>query len=112
MTRELEIELLKKGIEILDREHSSLSGCFETAIEDIEVLVRPEQEFASVLFSKYDKQQHKNTISRFSTVQSYLTQLKNRCSHVQTLTTGPAIVFGVRITYQFSLTFCLAQRFQ
>ena len=89
------MELMLTGIKIIEKEHNAIAGSFENGSDVLDVIVSPQQHFAEVLYPNIDRHANISLINRFFALQCFLTQLRNRCTHVNTLTTGPAIVFSV-----------------
>lgn len=59
-------------------------------------LVHPQQQFASTVLQNVDKNSHLDVVQKVAPVQSFLTRLKNRCTEVETLTSGPGLVFTLK----------------
>ena len=47
------------------------------------------------MYQEIDRNQHLDIVSKLGFVQQFLTRLRNRSQEVQTLTSGPGIVFTV-----------------
>ena len=58
--------------------------------------VHPFQQFASTLYATVDKNSHLDLVSKFGEVQKFITKLRNRGTEVETLTSGPGMVFTVK----------------
>lgn len=93
----LEVNLLKIGIEMVKAEHTALQTCFEVQAQSqsLAVHVHPSQQFASTPYSAVDRVPHLDVVTKVGFLQQFLTRLKNRCTEVVTLTSGPNLLFSV-----------------
>lgn len=66
------------------------------ADNQINAFIHPYQQFASTLFETVDKNPHLDIVTKASFVQQFLTRLRNRCTEVETLTSGPGVVFSMK----------------
>ena len=105
---EFEVMLINHANEYLSNEHSSLLGCFEMGGAERQVcaFVHPAQQFAATPFHKVDKNSHLDIITKVSFVQQFLSKLRNRCTEVETLTSGPGVVFSLKDFNECLQTFC------
>lgn len=95
--RVLDMEMIKISLNIIDSEHGSLLAAFEQgAAVQVHAHVHPQQQFASTLFSSVDSNSHLDVVNKLTFVQSFLTKLRNRCTEVETLASGPGIVFSMK----------------
>jgi len=60
----------------------------------IEIYVHPCQQFASTFDQETDKRNHLNIINKVGPIQKLLTQMKNRCLEIETLTSGVGVVIS------------------
>ena len=58
--------------------------------------IHPFQAFASTLYSKVDPNSHLDMVIKLSEVQRFITKLQNRGTEVETLTSGPGMVFTIK----------------
>lgn len=96
--KEFEVLLIKEGIELISKHDEALKGCLEMGAADnqINAFIHPYQQFASTLFETVDKNPHLDIVTKASFVQQFLTRLRNRCTEVETLTSGPGVVFSMK----------------
>jgi hypothetical protein len=66
------------------------------ASKSVHALVHPTQQYASTLYQSVDKDSHLNVLNKVEFVQAFLTKLRNRCTEVETLASGPGIVFSIK----------------
>lgn len=94
----MEVNLIKIAIDMVKNEHSALQACFEASAQDkqISVYVHPSQQFASTPYSMVDKAPHLDVVTKVGILQQFLTRLRNRCTEVATLTSGPGLVFSMK----------------
>lgn len=90
--------MIKISLDIITAEQASFAATFEQGAADnmIHALVHPTQQFASTLYQSVDKNSHLNVVNKVEFVQSFLTKLRNRCTEVETLASGPGIVFSIK----------------
>jgi hypothetical protein len=93
---EIDRLLMTNAIDILEKEYTALSMAFEMGTNQISSFIHPFQQFTSVCFPKVDQNSHLDMVNKVSAVQKCLTRLKNRCTEVETLTSGPGIVFTIK----------------
>ena len=93
---EIDRILMIHAIDIIEKEYAALSTAIDSETSNISALIHPFQQFASVCFPTVDKNSHLDMINKVSAVQKWLTRLKNRCTEVETLTSGPGIVFTIK----------------
>ena len=96
--REIEIMLVKEGIKLIEKHDEALQGALEMGAADnqINAFLQPYQQFASTLYETVDRNPHLDIVSKASFVQQFLTRLRNRCTNVETLTSGPGVVFSMK----------------
>lgn len=94
----LEVNLIKIAIEMVKNEHSALQKCFEVSGQDkaFKYFVHASQQFASTPYSKVDRNQNLDVSVKVGFLQTFLTRLRNRCTEVETLTSGPGLVFSTK----------------
>ena len=80
--------MILKAKGLIERETSSLAKAFEINGKRLEILIHPMQQFASTFEQNVDKKNHLDIINKVGPVQKMLTQFKNRCLAVETLTSG------------------------
>ena len=93
---EFDKNLLVNSIDIIEKEYAALSSALDREASNISAFIHPFQQFTSVWFPTVDKHSHLDMINKVSAVQKCLTRLKNRCTEVETLTSGPGIVFTIK----------------
>lgn len=96
--REFDVILIKESINLISKHDEALKGCLEMGAADnqINAFIHPYQQFASTLFETVDRNAHLDIVTKASFVQQFLTRLRNRCTEVETLTSGPGIVFSMK----------------
>jgi len=62
--------------------------------KQFEYYIHPCQQFASTLDQKVDKRHHLDPINKVSFAQKFLTQIRNRCLEIETLTSGVGVVIS------------------
>ena len=94
----LDVNLIRIAIDMVRNEHSALQACFEASAQDkqISVYVHPSQQFASTPYSMVDRAPHLDVVAKVGILQQFLTRLRNRCTEVATLTSGPGLVFSMK----------------
>lgn len=92
--QELQKYMIQISFEMFDREASALARAFEMTDVKIQAYVHPSQQFASTLNSKIDSKSHLDIINKVAPIQKMLTQIKNRCLEIETLTSGTGIVIS------------------
>lgn len=104
----LDIEMIKISLDTITTEQASFHATFEqgAAEKSVHVLVHPTQQFASTLYQSVDKDCHLNVVNKVEFVQSFLTKLRNRCTEVETLASGPGIVFSIKDFNECLQQFC------
>ena len=86
--REVQNYMILKAKGLIERETTSLAKAFEMNGKRLEILIHPMQQFASTFEQNVDKKNHLDIINKVGPVQKMLTQFKNRCLAVETLTSG------------------------
>ena len=106
--RVLDVEMIKMSLDMIQREHASLQAAFEqgAADERVHAHVHPQQQFASTLYQSVDQNSHLDVVNKLGFVQSFLTKLRNRCTEVETLASGPGIVFSMKDFNECLQVFC------
>ena len=89
---ELSKELLSRGIDCLKQEQSIISDLLEKGTLTLESSVDCMRGTAATLYSNVDTNQRKCILNAMAQVQSFLSQIKNRATVVESLTTGTAMV--------------------
>lgn len=84
--------------EMIQAESNALHCAFEVSAEEkkIKHFVHPSQQYASTPYSKVDQAPHLAVETKVEFLQSFLTRLRNRCTEVETLTSGPGLVFSIK----------------
>jgi len=92
--REVEIRFSRMAYETISKHISAMSKCLEMASLKVDKSSENWTSFAPTL-SDYNpmKYNHLDAINRVSFMQSWLTRMKNRGMNIETLTSGPGIVF-------------------
>jgi len=93
---EIDRLMLIWAIDIIEKEYAGLSYALDSEASQISAYTHPFQQFTSVCFPTVDKHSHLDMVNKVSSVQKFLTRLKNRCTEVETLTSGPGIVFTIK----------------
>lgn len=106
--RLLDSELVKLSLNVIKSEHASLQATFEVGAsnEDLQAFVHPQQQFAATLYQCVDENSHLNVLNKLDFVQTFLTKLRNRCTEVETLASGPGIVFSMKDFNDCLQSFC------
>ena len=68
--------------------------------------IHPFQQFAATLYDRVDVQQHLDLTVKLSFVQELLTKMRNRGTEVETLTSGPGVVYVMRDFTDALTVFC------
>jgi len=95
-SNEIEKFIMQASISALDSECAALTKCFTVAVPTIQMHIHPFQQFAATFFDVVDPQLHLDISNKISCVQVLLTRLKNRGTAVETLTSGPGMVFTIK----------------
>ena len=108
VNRVLDVEMIKISLDMLRREDAALKAAFEQGAADdrIHAHVHPQQQFASTLFQSVDTNSHLDVVTKLGFFQSFLTKLRNRCTEVETLASGPGIVFSMKDFNECLQVFC------
>ena len=83
-------------IDIIEKEYAGLSAALDSEASQISSFIHPFQQFAFIWFPTIDKNSHLNMVNKVSSVQKFLTRLKNWCIEVETFTSWPRIVFTIK----------------
>jgi hypothetical protein len=96
--RQMEVRLMHHSLRLLKLEHSSLLALFEQAgtSRELQLYIHPQQQFAQTLTGT-DQSPHLDITHKLACVQQFITRLRNRCTEVETLTSGVGVVFSVSI---------------
>jgi len=96
--RVLDVDMIKMSLSMITSEHESLDAAFEQGAADgkVHAYVHPQQQYASTLYQSVDKHNQLDVVNKLEFVQSFLTKLRNRCTEVETLASGPGIVFSMK----------------
>lgn len=86
--------LLRTAFRLLDQETNALARAFEINGKQFEFYVHPCQQFASTVHQRVDKWNHLDPINKVSFAQKFLTQIRNRCLEIETLTSGKGVVIS------------------
>ena len=96
LTREIEKQLVKAAIRVVEDESAALTACFSMTSKQVDMHVHPFQQFASTLYQQIDKLSHLDMVTKVAEIQKFITKLRNRGTEVETLTSGPGMVFTVK----------------
>ncbi|CDW82479.1 UNKNOWN [Stylonychia lemnae] len=94
LSNEVQRFLISASYKMLDMETSALCRAFEVNGKLLEFYVHPCQQFASTRDQKVDKRNHLDIINKVSFAQRFLTQIKNRCLEIETITSGLGMVIS------------------
>ena len=86
--------MILKAKALIERETTSLAKAFEVNGKRLEILIHPIQQFASTFEQVVDKKNHLDIINKVGPVQKMLTQFRNRCLPVETLTSGQGFMIS------------------
>ncbi|CDW75699.1 UNKNOWN [Stylonychia lemnae] len=108
-SREIERRILRLAIDSISSQISALSKCLEMTSKNLDNsgytgYVGSIQNFAPSFFDHVNKNAHLEVVNRVQQMQVLLTKIRNRGMDIETLTSGPGIVF----TYK-DLNECLQQ---
>ena len=92
------MEMIRMGLNMIKNEQAALAATFEQGASDetLKAYVHPQQQFAATLYQSVDPHSHLNVLNKLEFVQTFLTKLRNRCTEVETLASGPGIVFSMK----------------
>ena len=93
LRNEIEKHITRAAIYALDGENAALSRCFTQSIAKIQMHIHPFQQFAATFYDAVDPNLHLDVTNKIEPVQTFLTRLRNRGTEVETLTSGPGMVF-------------------
>ena len=79
---------------MFQNETDALAKTFEMSGLRAAAFVHPAQQFASTFHTNIDKRNHLDIINKVGPIQKMLTQIKNRCLEIETLTSGTGIVIS------------------
>ena len=68
--------------------------------------IHPFQQFAATFYDEVDPNWHLDVSQKLGFVQSFLTKLRNRGTKVDTLTSGPGMVFTIKDINDCMQEFC------
>ena len=92
----------------VSKQVSAISKSLELASSTIEKPISTFQNMAPTMSDFQDaKWNHLDPINRISSMQTWLTKLKNRGMEIETLTSGPGIVFNYKDLNECLQTFCI-----
>lgn len=86
--------MINIAFELLETETNSLAKAFEMNNLKMQAFVHPSQQFASTFHQAVDNRNHLDIINKVGPIQKMLTQIKNRCLEIQTLTSGVGVVIS------------------
>lgn len=100
--------MMKTAKDMIDAETTALMASFEQAgaNEIIHKHLKPVQQFAATPYQAVDSDSHLDIVNKLGFVQSFLTKLRNRCTEVETLASGPGIVFSLKDFNECLTNFC------
>ncbi len=93
LSNEIEKHITRASVKAIDAETMALTRCFTISQPKIQMRIHPFQQFAATLYDQVDVQKHLDLVTKLSFVQEFLTKLANRGTDVETLTSGPGVVF-------------------
>ncbi|CDW83349.1 UNKNOWN [Stylonychia lemnae] len=96
LSNEIERQIVKSAISAIDQEASALANCFSMNSKMIDMHIHPFQQFASTCYSVVDQNSHLDMVTKVAEVQKFITKLRNRGTEVETLTSGPGMVFTIK----------------
>lgn len=96
ISNEIEKLITLASVQVLDAETTALANCFKLSQPKIQFRIHPFQQFAATLYDKVDPKSHLSMEMKLGFVQEFLTKLGNRGTEVETLTSGPGIVFTMK----------------
>ena len=105
-SNEIEKFFIKASVLTLDNEHLALANCFKLQVAKIQYHVHPFQQFAATFYDNVDPNSHLDISNKLTAVQLFLTRMRNRGTQVETLTSGPGIVFTVKDMNDTLQEFC------
>lgn len=105
-SNEVEKFLIKASVRALEDETAALSKCFTIQVPKIQLHIHPFQQFAGTFFDRVDPNQHLDVANKIGPVQVFLTKLKNRGTEVETLTSGPGMVFTIKDLNECMIELC------
>ena len=68
--------------------------------------IHPFQQFAATLYDDCDPNKHLDMVEKLNFVQEFITKLRNRGTKVETLTSGPGVVFTCKDFNEAIQSFC------
>jgi len=68
--------------------------------------IHPFQQFAATLYDEVDPNSHLDMVTKLNFVQDFITKLRNRGTKVNTLTSGPGMVFTIKDVNECLQEFC------
>lgn len=106
LKNEIEKHITRAGMSALDGENTALSRCFTQSVAKIQMHIHPFQQFAATFYDKVDPTMHLDVANKIEPVQTFLTRLRNRGTEVETLTSGPGMVFTTKDINECIQDFC------
>jgi len=86
--------MIKTAFNMLENETNVLAKTFEMTNIKLQAFVHPAQQFASTFHQRVDNRNHLDIINKVGPIQKMLTQIKNRCLEIETLTSGVGVVIS------------------
>ncbi len=96
LSNELHRNIINAAIQAIEAETAAIANCFTLTASPIDSHIHPFQQFASTLYAKVDPNSHLDMVTKLSEVQRFITKLQNRGTEVETLTSGPGMVFTIK----------------
>ena len=93
LSNEIEKHIVKAAVEAIEAEDEALCKCLTMSQPKIQMRIHPFQQFAATLYDSVDVNMHLDITTKIGAVQNFLTKLGNRGTEVETLTSGPGVVF-------------------
>lgn len=96
LSNEIQRNIVNAAIQVIESETAAITGCYNLTATSIASHIHPFQQFASTLYSRVDPNSHLDIVTKLSEVQRFITKLNNRGTEVETLTSGPGMVFTIK----------------
>lgn len=91
---ELQRYMIQVALDMFKRETDALARAFEMTSLRVAAFVHPAQQFASTFHPTIDKRSHLDILNKVGPMQKLLSQIRNRCLEIETLTSGTGIVIS------------------
>ena len=104
--REIQNYMILTSKGLIERESTALAKAFEMNGKRLEILIHPMQQFASTFEQNVDKKNHLDIINKVGPIQKMLTQFKNRCLAIETLTSGQGFMISSKDLNECLIELC------